>query len=479
MSLPLHIVVLAAGGGSRMKSAGPKVLQKLAGKSMLAHVLAAAETLNPAKIHVVYGHLGAQVRAEFANAEPSTSAGPAITGSAITGSAITRSAMNWVEQNIQAGTGDAVRRVMPDIPDGARVMVLYGDSPALLPETLAKLLQQSGLAVLISHVDAPAGLGRAVLDTQNRVLSVIEAKDATPDQLAIRYVNTGVLVAESAQLRGWLQRLTPNNQQREYYLTQIFEFAANDGKAAHAVFTADAFEGFGANDAWELAQLERYLQSRALKNLCQTFGLRVSDPARVDLRCSSIELGHDVELDVNVILEGSIRFENNVKIGPFCRVRNSDLAAGTEVLGHCDLDGVRTTGACRIGPFARLRPGTVLAEGAHIGNFVETKQAKLGRASKANHLSYLGDVEIGSNVNIGAGTITCNYDGLNKSMTQIGDGAFIGSNSALVAPVKIGANATIGAGSTITKDAASETLTLSRTRQFSVANWQRPGKRAK
>ena len=469
MSLPLHLIVLAAGGGSRMKSARPKVLQKLAGKSMLAHVLAAADALNPAKIHVVYGHLGAQVRAEFANTEPSPNPCSAITGSTI----------NWVEQTIQAGTGDAVRRVMPDIPDGARVMVLYGDSPALLPETLAKLLRQSGLAVLISDVDAPAGLGRVVLDTQNRVLSVIEAKDATPDQLAIRYVNTGVLVADSAQLRAWLQRLTPNNRQREYYLTQIFEFAANDGKAAHAVLTADAYEGFGANDSWELAQLERYLQSRALKNLCQTFGLRVSDPARVDLRCSSIELGHDVELDVNVILEGSIRFEDGVKIGPFCRVRNSDLAAGTEVLGHCDLDGIRTTGACRIGPFARLRPGTVLAEGAHVGNFVETKQAKFGRASKANHLSYLGDVEIGSNVNIGAGTITCNYDGLNKSMTEIGDGAFIGSNSALVAPVKIGANATIGAGSTITKDAASETLTLSRTRQFSVGNWQRPGKRAK
>ena len=459
MNLPLHIVILAAGGGSRMKSARPKVLQKLAGKSMLAHVLAAAEALNPAKIHIVYGHLGAQVRAEFSQVE--------------------HSAINWVEQTIQAGTGDAVQRVMPDIPDGARVLVLYGDSPALAPETLAKLLRHSGLAVLISHVAAPAGLGRVALDANHHVLAIIEAKDATPEQLAIQTVNTGVLVADSAVLRAWLQRLTPNNQQREYYLTQIFEFAASDGQAAQAVLTLDAFEGFGANDAWELAQLERYLQQRQLKSLCQNFGLRVSDPARVDLRCSSIELGRDVELDVNVILAGSIQLGDDVKIGPFCRIRNCDLAAGTEVLGHCDLDGVRTTGACRIGPFARLRPGTILAEGAHIGNFVETKKANFGRASKANHLSYLGDVEIGANVNIGAGTITCNYDGVNKSMTHIADGAFIGSNSALVAPVKIGENATIGAGSTITKDAPAEALTLNRVRQFTLPSWKRPGKRTK
>ena len=469
MSVPLHIVVLAAGGGSRMKSVHPKVLQKLAGKSMLAHVLAAAESLNPAQIHIVYGHLGAQVRAEFAQTQHSTNPGSTMTGSTI----------NWVEQDIQAGTGDAVRRVMPNIPDGARVMVLYGDSPALSPETLAKLVLKAGLAVLISHVDEPAGLGRVALDAENRVQAIIEAKDATPEQLAIRYVNTGVLVAESAELRAWLQRLTPNNQQREYYLTQIFEFATSDGRSAQSVLTADAFEGFGANDAWELAQLERYLQNRELKRLCQVFGLRVSDPARVDVRCSSIELGRDVELDVNVILVGSIRFGDNVKIGPFCRVQNCDLAAGTEVLGHCDLDGVHTTGACRIGPFARLRPGTILAEGAHIGNFVETKKANLGRASKANHLSYLGDVNIGANVNIGAGTITCNYDGVNKSMTHIGDGVFIGSNSALVAPVKIGTNATIGAGSTITKDAPADALTLSRTRQISLTSWQRPGKRTK
>ena len=459
MSLALHIVILAAGGGSRMKSARPKVLQKLAGKSMLAHVLAAAESLNPAKIHIVYGYLGAQVRAEFSQVE--------------------HSAINWVEQDTQAGTGDAVRRVMPDIPDGARVLVLYGDSPALAPETLAKLLLHSGLAVLISHVAAPAGLGRVALDANHRVLAIIEAKDATPEQLAIQTVNTGVLLADSAALRAWLQRLTPNNQQREYYLTQVFEFAASDGQAAQAVLTLDALEGFGANDAWELAQLERYLQQRQLKSLCQNFGLRVSDPARVDVRCSKIELGRDVELDVNVILEGSIQLGDDVKIGPFSRVRNCDLAAGTEVLGHCDLDGVRTTGACRIGPFARLRPGTILAEGAHIGNFVETKQANFGRASKANHLSYLGDVDIGANVNIGAGTITCNYDGVNKSMTHIADGVFIGSNSALVAPVKIGENATIGAGSTITKDAPAESLTLNRVRQFTLPSWKRPGKRTK
>lgn len=442
-STPLHIIVLAAGGGSRMKSLKPKVLQMLAGKPMLAHVLAAAKALNPARIHLVYGHLGAQVRAE-----------------------INDSALNWIEQIVQSGTGDAVKLAMHHVPDGVRVLVLYGDSPALRPDTLEKLLQvPQPLCVLVSEVAAPAGLGRVQLDAQNRVLAIIEAKDATPAELAVNTVNTGVLTAESRQLRAWLAQLTPNNQQHEYYLTQIFEFAARDAQPARAVFTTDAFEGFGANDAWELAQLERYLQQREVRRLCQTFGLRVADPARVDVRCTSVEIGADVELDVNVILAGSVKLGAGVKIGAFTRICNVELAAGTEVLSHCDLDGVISTGACRIGPFARLRPGTKLAAGAHIGNFVETKKAHIGASSKANHLSYLGDVEIGAHVNIGAGVITCNYDGVNKFVTQIDDGAFVGSNSSLIAPLKIGANATIGAGSTITKDAPPEMLTLTRIAQ--------------
>jgi bifunctional UDP-N-acetylglucosamine pyrophosphorylase / glucosamine-1-phosphate N-acetyltransferase len=454
-TMPFHIIVLAAGGGSRMKSAKPKVLQQLAGKSMLAHVLATASALNPAQIHVVYGHLGTQVRAE--TNDPT---------------------LNWVEQTVQAGTGDAVKRAMNHIPDGVRVLVLYGDSPALLPETLAQLLQSPRPnCVLVSAVPQPAGLGRVKLDGQNCVLAIIEAKDATAAELAINIVNTGVLAAQSSQLRAWLAQLTPNNQQREYYLTQIFEFAARDAQPAHAVFTQDAFEGFGANDAWELAQLERYLQLREVRRLCQQFGLRVADPARVDVRCTLLELGPDVELDVNVILSGRVKLGAGVKIGAFSRVHNVELAAGTEILSHCDLDGVVSNGACRIGPFARLRPGTTLAEGAHIGNFVETKKANFGTSSKANHLSYLGDVDVGAQVNIGAGTITCNYDGVNKFRTKIEDGAFIGSNSSLIAPLTIGANATIGAGSTITKDAPPDKLTLTRGAQTTINSWRRPAKR--
>jgi bifunctional UDP-N-acetylglucosamine pyrophosphorylase / glucosamine-1-phosphate N-acetyltransferase len=453
-NLPLHIVVLAAGGGTRMKSSLPKVLQKLCAKPMLAHVLDLAQALNPTQIHVVYGHMGDQVRNAFAD----------------------RTAINWVEQAERAGTGHAVRLAMPNIPDHARVLVLYGDCPALHLSTLQKLGASQTLAVLVSEVATPAGLGRVLLDAQNQVTAIIEAKDATPDQLDVTIVNTGVLMAQSQQLRAWLAELTPNNQQKEYYLTQIFEFAYRDSSGAQAVFTVDAYEGFGANDAWELAQLERYLQLRQVKYWCTEFGLRVADPARVDVRCGALMLENDVEFDVNVVLEGDIKLHSGVRIGPFCRLKDCDLAAGTEVLAHCDLEGVVTTGACRIGPFARLRPGTVLAQGAHIGNFVETKKATFGVGSKANHLSYLGDAQIGSNVNIGAGTITCNYDGVNKFTTVIEDGAFIGSNSALVAPLVIGKNATIGAGSTISKNAEAETLTVARARQIKLPLWKRPTK---
>jgi bifunctional UDP-N-acetylglucosamine pyrophosphorylase / glucosamine-1-phosphate N-acetyltransferase len=454
---PLHVVVLAAGGGTRMKSSRPKVLQELAGKSMLAHVIDAAQCLAPEQIHVVYGHKGTQVREAFAER-----------------------ALHWVEQTEQLGTGHAVKLALAHIPDAARVLVLYGDSPALLPATLMALValnNGAGLSVLISDVASPAGLGRVQLNpAQTHVLAIVEAKDATESQRAIRLVNTGVLAADSTTLRAWLAQLTPNNQAGEYYLTQIFEFAAHEQRPACALLTGDPFEGFGANDAWELAQLERYLQARTLKSLCVEFGLRVCDPARVDVRCTHIALGRDVTLDVNVILAGDIDLGDDVHIGPFCQLRNCQLAPGTVVLGHCDLDGVVTTGACRIGPFARLRPGTVLSAGTHVGNFVEIKKSTLGPGSKANHLSYLGDAVIGAQVNIGAGTITCNYDGVNKFTTHIEDGVFVGSNSALVAPIRLQKNATIGAGSTISKDADPDALTLARARQVTLPGWKRPKK---
>ena len=451
---PLHVIVLAAGSGTRMKSHLPKVLQPLAGKPMLAHVLSCAHALNPAGIHLVYGDRGDQVRAAFAH----------------------DASLNWIEQSERLGTGHAVRLGMRDVPENAHVLVLYGDCPALSLASVQTLLASAGLCALVSRVPEPGSLGRVDIDSQGRIAAIIEARDASAEQLKIDVVNTGILSAPAALLKRYLQRLSTNNRQGEYYLTQVFEFAAQAADAASAVYTRDAIEGFGANDMWELAQLERYLQQRQIKQLCQDFGLRIADPARLDVRCDEIILGHDVSVDVNVIFEGKIRLGDGVRIGPNCRLKDCELAAGTEIVGFSELDGVLSTGACRIGPYARLRPGTELAEGTHIGNFVETKKAKLGPGSKANHLTYLGDAQIGARVNIGAGTITCNYDGVNKFTTRIGDDVFVGSNSALVAPLHIGSGATIGAGSIINRDAPEGQLSLSRAPQRSVPEWQRPKK---
>jgi bifunctional UDP-N-acetylglucosamine pyrophosphorylase/glucosamine-1-phosphate N-acetyltransferase len=333
------------------------------------------------------------------------------------------------------------------------------------------------LAVLAADLADPTGYGRLVLDGQGKVAAIVEQKDADAGQRAIRLVNTGIILARAGELRAWLARLRNGNAQGEYYLTDIFAMAAAAGQAAAVVRVADAVETEGANDAWQLASLERAYQLRAARRLALE-GVRFADPARFDQR-GTVAVGRDVRIDVDVILDGEVQLGDDVSIGPFCRIRNSRLAAGTVVQAHCDLDGVVSAGACTIGPFARLRPGTELAEGVHIGNFVETKKARLGAGSKANHLSYLGDAEIGSKVNIGAGTITCNYDGVNKSVTRIADGAFIGSNSALVAPVAIGRDATIGAGSVITRDAPEGQLSVGRGRQETIEGWKRPQKKAK
>jgi bifunctional UDP-N-acetylglucosamine pyrophosphorylase / glucosamine-1-phosphate N-acetyltransferase len=450
---PLHVVILAAGEGKRMKSALPKVLLPLAGRPMLAHVIATARALTPERIHIVYGHRGEQVQAAFAHQHD----------------------LVWIHQAQQHGTGHALQLAMPSITDAARVLVLYGDVPLLRSATLQPLVDAQGsLAVLTADVPDPRGYGRIVLDA-GRVRAIVEDKDCTAEQHAIHTINSGVIAAEAKALRGWLARLHNHNAQGEFYLTDVFGRAAEAGEPALAVPCADTGEIAGANDAWQLAQLERQFQLRAAQFLC-TQGVRFADPARFDLR-GELVCGSDVEIDVDVVFEGKVNLADGVRIGPFCRIKDSQLAAGTEVRAHCDLDGVVTHGACVIGPFARLRPGAELAAGAHVGNFVEVKNSSLGANSKANHLSYLGDATIGTNVNIGAGTITCNYDGVNKHRTTIEDGAFIGSNTALVAPVIVGRDATIGAGSTITTNAPPEQLTVARAKQSTVHGWKRPQKR--
>lgn len=452
----LHIVILAAGEGKRMKSATAKVLQKIAGRPMLAHVIDTARALRPAGIHVVYGHGGEQVRAAFAGQDD----------------------LIWSEQEQRLGTGHAVQQAMPGVPQDARVLVLYGDVPLIAAATLQRLLAAPGrLAVLVADLDDPTGYGRIVRDPEGRVGRIVEHKDADEDQRAIRTVNTGILVADGEPLRRWLERLGNDNAQGEYYLTDVFASAAAEYNPAEMVHVEDPIEVEGANDPWQLAQLERAFQRRAARALCVQ-GARLADPARYDQR-GAVTVGRDVEIDVDVVLEGTVELGDGVRIGPFCRLKDVRLGAGTEVRAHCDLDGVVVEGAAQIGPYARLRPGTVLADGAHVGNFVETKNARVGVGSKANHLTYLGDAVIGAGVNVGAGTITCNYDGANKSVTTIEDGAFIGSNASLVAPVTIGKDATIAAGSVITRPAPAGELSIARARQSTVEGWKRPQKKPK
>ncbi|KAF1716967.1 UDP-N-acetylglucosamine diphosphorylase/glucosamine-1-phosphate N-acetyltransferase [Pseudoxanthomonas yeongjuensis] len=453
MAAPLHVIILAAGEGKRMRSARPKVLQPIAGQPMLAQVIAAARALDPSGIHVVYGHGGEQVRQAFAD-QPD---------------------LHWAEQAKQLGTGHAVEQAMPQVPDAATVLVLYGDVPLIRSETLQRLLAAPGrLAVLVAEVADPTGYGRIVRDAEGRVAAIVEQKDADEEQRRIRVINTGIIAAESTALKRWLAHLSNDNAQGEYYLTDVFAAAAGEFSAAEMVLVGEAIEAEGANDPWQLAQLERAFQLRQARALCAQ-GARLLDPARYDQR-GTVSVGRDVEIDVDVVLEGTVELGDGVTIGPFTRLKDVKLGAGTLVRAHCDLDGVVSEGAAQIGPYSRLRPGTVLADGVHVGNFVETKKAVLGTGSKANHLTYLGDAVIGSGVNVGAGTITCNYDGINKFVTTIEDGAFIGSNSALVAPVTIGKNATIGAGSVISKDAPADMLTVSRVRQQAIEGWQRPKK---
>ena len=456
--LPLSIAILAAGQGKRMRSALPKVLQPLAGRPLLAHVLDTARELAPAGIHVVHGHGGEQLREAFA-------------GEGGTGLA-------WALQREQLGTGHALLQAMPGIPDGHLVLVLYGDVPLLSASTLRALVALAGrdaLSLLTVRLDDPTGYGRIVRDARGGVRRIVEQRDANARELGIRECNSGVLVAPAVRLRKWLAQLGNRNAQREYYLTDVIAMAARDKISVRLLVAIDPLEVLGVNDRVQLATLEAACRARNARALMLA-GVTVLDPARIDIR-GAVECGMDVVLDVNVVLEGPVTLGDGVHVGANSVISNARIGAGTRIKPNCVIDNAEIGPRCEIGPFARIRPGSELAEGAHVGNFVELKKTRLGRGSKANHLTYLGDAVVGEGVNVGAGTVTCNYDGANKSVTEIGDGAFIGSGSMLVAPVRIGANATIGAGSTITRDAPEGELTLERTRQKTVPGWQRPVKR--
>jgi bifunctional UDP-N-acetylglucosamine pyrophosphorylase/glucosamine-1-phosphate N-acetyltransferase len=453
MSIPLHIIILAAGDGTRMKSCLPKVLHTVGGRPMIVHVLDTAASLAPDGIHVVFNPDAVEVR-----------------------DACAAYGVEWVGQAERLGTGHAVQQAVPGIPDNAGVMVLYGDIPLIQPPTLQSLVDAppSALKVLTMELDEPQGYGRILRDAAGHVTGIVEERDASPQQEAIREVNTGIILAHCGDLKRWLGRLENTNQQGEYYLTDIFSMAAQEGVEIGSVQPRNPRDLLGANDRAQLAELEQHYRKLEAERLMAA-GVQISDPRRVELR-GKITAGSDVFLDVNVVLEGDISLGDGVTIGPGCVLRDCTLAAGTRVHPYSVLEGVRTHGACDIGPFARVRPGSELAEGSRVGNFVEIKNTSLGQDSKASHLSYLGDSSIGKGVNIGAGTITCNYDGVNKHRTIIEDGAFIGSDTQLVAPVTIGKNADIGAGSTITKDAPEGQLTISRARQVTVKGWKRPRK---
>ncbi len=451
---PLHVVILAAGEGKRMRSRLPKVMMPVGGRPMLAHVLAAAGDLDPAEIHVVYGHGGDAVREAFAGMP-----------------------LNWVAQGDQLGTGHAVQQALPGIPDEATVLVLYGDIPLVPPTALRRLVSDAaeGLAILTMDPGDPAGYGRVIRDAGGAVTGIVEEKDADADQRAVREVNTGLLAGRASRLRAWLKRVGNDNAQHEYYLTDVIGMAHDDGVAVKATIAGDATRLLGANDRWQLARLERRFQSLQAEILCRE-GATVMDPARLDVR-GRVSVGRDVVLDVNVVLEGEVDLGDGVVVEPNCVLRDVRAGAGTRILSGSHLEGVMLGRDCRVGPLARLRPGTELADGAAAGNFVEIKKSRIGAGSKVNHLSYVGDAELGAGVNIGAGTITCNYDGASKHRTVIGDGAFIGSNTSLVAPVSVGENATIGAGSTVNKDAPAGKLTVSRARQTTIEGWRRPDKK--
>lgn len=449
----LKVIILAAGSGSRMRSDLPKVLHPLGGIPLLEHVVTTAFALNPERVQIVYGHGGEQVRARLDGIH-----------------------VEWVEQSEQLGTGHAVQQAMPAVAAGNTVLVLYGDVPLIEAATLRDLIAaaRGGLALISAQLQEPTGYGRIVRDSHGKVLRIVEERDTSAEERAIREINTGFLAAEGGALRRWLDALDNGNAQGEYYLTDVIARAVGEGIEVQTVHPRANEEILGVNNRIQLAALERCFQRRQADRLMLR-GVTLHDPGRFDLR-GELSVGRDVEIDIGVVLSGRIKLGDRVVIGPHCVIHDASIGAGTRIEAHSVIDGAAIGPDCRIGPFARLRPETDIAAGAHIGNFVEIKKSTVGTGSKINHLSYVGDSIVGREVNIGAGTITCNYDGANKHRTEIGDGAFIGSDTQLVAPVKIGAGATIGAGSTITRDAPGDELTLSRAKQETRKGWKRPVK---
>jgi bifunctional UDP-N-acetylglucosamine pyrophosphorylase/glucosamine-1-phosphate N-acetyltransferase len=452
--MALEIIVLAAGQGKRMRSTRPKILHPLAGRPLLGHVLAAARALSPERIVVVVGHGAQEVRAAFDGAQ-----------------------VEWVVQAEQLGTGHAVQQAMPRIGAHADVLILYGDVPLVRTETLRRLASaaREGLAVLTADLDAPAGYGRIVRDAAGRLARIVEHKDATAQELALNEINAGFMAASAKRFSAWLAKLTNRNAQNEYYLTDVVTLAVAEGVPVSAVKAEHAWEVAGVNSKRELAQLERRHQAMQAERLLEA-GVTLADPARIDVR-GELACGKDVAIDVNCVFEGGVSLGDGVRIGPNCVLRNVSVAAGSEILAFSHLEDSEVGARCRLGPYARLRPGTSLAEDVHVGNFVEVKASRLGAGSKANHLSYIGDAEVGSNVNVGAGTITCNYDGAAKHRTVIEDDCFIGSDATLVAPVRIARGSYIGAGSTISKDTPAGQLTVARAKQVSIASWKPPLKK--
>jgi len=456
VSNELHVIVLAAGKGTRMRSARPKVLQPLAGRPMLAHVLDRAGALDAAALHVVVSHQQERVREAFAGADYP---------------------IRWIDQGEPRGTGHAVHAALAAVPDAARILVAYGDVPRMpLRDLEACAASDADLVVLAAEVEEPSGYGRLITRADGTLERIVEHKDASASERAVRLINTGVIAGRAGQVRAWLEACEPAaGGEREWYLTDIVAGARADGCAVAVVTSSDTGAVLGVNDRAQLATQERLLQREQAERLMRD-GLALADPERFDLR-GRLEHGMDCVLDVNVVLEGTVILGDEVCIGPGCVLRDCHIGSGTTIAAHSVLEGVTVEAEAQIGPFARLRPGSRIGRGARVGNFVETKNATLGEGAKANHLSYVGDATVGAGANLGAGTITCNYDGANKHQTEIGAGAFIGSNTALVAPIRIGDGATIGAGSTLSQDVEPGALALTRARVRTIPDWERPKKK--
>ncbi len=447
--MSLEIIVLAAGRGTRMRSAKPKVLHALAGESLLSHVLATARSLEPSALHVVVGHAGEQVRDAFAAGN-----------------------IHWVEQSEQLGTGHAVLQALPGVADDSSVLVLYGDVPLLTAETLRTLVS-NGPALLTASVANPAGYGRILRDAGGHLLGVVEDRDASPAQREIREINTGVLAMSAGDLKAFLPQVGNANSQGEYYLPDVLPLALAAGRQIGTVLADNDLDILGVNDRVQLAAAERELQRRRAAALMLE-GVALADPARIDIR-GHLSCGRDIFIDVNVVFEGRVAIGDGATIGPNCVLRDCMIGAGSEVHAMSHIDQAEVGERCIVGPYARLRPGTHLCDEARIGNFVETKKAHVGVGSKVNHLSYIGDATLGDGVNIGAGTITCNYDGVNKHHTRIGAGVFVGSNATLVAPLDIATDGFVAAGSVVTRDVGAEELAVARGTQRNVSGWRRPG----